>query len=59
MDTLIATPYNLSLGDLVIITVSAHNANGWGTLSLPNTYGATVNTVPAKMNDPFRGNGTS
>ena len=31
MSTLIASPYNLTLGGLVVVMVSAHNSNGWGS----------------------------
>jgi hypothetical protein len=52
MSTLLAAPYNLVLGDLVVVKVAAYNANGWGSESSPNTFGATVRTIPAAMNNP-------
>jgi hypothetical protein len=39
--------YQLTLGTLVIVEVSATNSIGTSTPSLPNTIGATVLTIPA------------
>ena len=47
MTVLSSSPYSLSRGDLVVVRITAHNANGWGTVSSPNSYGSTVRTVPA------------
>jgi len=59
MSTLIATPYFLTLGDLIVVKISAHNANGWGAESTPNAFGTTIRTVPVAMNSPLRGDETS
>lgn len=59
MSTLLLTPYFLTRGDLVTVIVAAYNSNGWGADSDPNTFGATVRTTPAAMNDPVRGSDTT
>ena len=59
MSILIAAPYTLSLQDLIVVRVSAHNANGWSATSNANSFGATVKTVPAIMTAPVRGSETS
>ena len=57
MDVMTNTIYNYqySLGDLIVVRVSAHNANGWGLASTPNTVGVTAKTVPAAMTSINRG----
>jgi len=52
-------PYSYTLGNVIAFRVSAQNANGWGDTSTPNTAGAEGKTIPATMNAPTRGSGTS
>jgi hypothetical protein len=46
VSTLIASPYSLTAGTLVIAKVQAHNKRGWSDLSDANTAGAIIKTVP-------------
>jgi hypothetical protein len=49
-----ATPLSLSLSDLIVVRASAYNANGWSTVSTPNTSGAKVRTIATTMHAPVR-----
>jgi len=42
----------LTVGTLIKAKVRAHNANGWGPLSEPNTSGASIETIPLQMATP-------
>jgi hypothetical protein len=59
MSTLWAAPYTLPYGTIVKAIVSAENAIGWNTPSMPNSLGATVQTVHIQMASPSRGSLTS
>jgi hypothetical protein len=52
--TLVAAPYSLPAGALVVAQVQAHNARGWGANSDPNSGGAVIITVPLQMAAPVR-----
>lgn len=52
MENLKVYPYNLQDGQPVIIQGYATNANGNGVLSAPNSYGVTMQSVPAGMQPP-------
>lgn len=49
METLLAEPFKYQLSNVVKARVTAHNQNGWGLVSNPNTSGITVKTKPAAM----------
>ena len=54
-----ASPYSLSLGNLVQVTVSATNTLGDSQPSLPNSGGALIETVPqTPASAPARGEET-
>ena len=55
MSTLMAAPFNLALGDTIFAQVVAQNAYGYSTASLPNTSGATIQTVPTLAPSPSKG----
>lgn len=59
MSVLIASPYSLLKGDLVVAQVQAQNSKGWGTLSTENSSGIKVETVPVTMATPTKGSATS
>ena len=44
--TLVAGTFSLTAGDVVVAKVQAQNARGWGPLSVANTVGAIIITVP-------------
>ena len=44
----------MAAGTLIKAIYAAHNANGWGPFSDPNTAGAVLETVPNKMAAPTR-----
>lgn len=53
MSTLLAAPYNLRVGDLIVARVSAETKkNGWGRTSDPNLSGAKAVSVPDMMSKP-------
>ena len=54
-----AATFNLPLEHVVIVRVSAYNANGWGLASDPNSEGAYVRTPPTFMNAPLRSSDTN
>lgn len=54
-----AGTYNLAYGDLVVVRARAYNSIGAGAWSEVNTVGATIETEPGQMTDPFRGSSTS
>jgi hypothetical protein len=58
MSVLMATPYDLVFRDLVEVTVQAYNVVGWSPISVVNTAGSKIQTVPVKMNTPTRGTNT-
>jgi hypothetical protein len=51
--------YEYTLGELIVVRVSANNSNGWGLTSTINTAGATARTIPASMSTPTRGDDTT
>lgn len=59
MSILTSSPYSYTIGNLIVVRVSAHNANGWGPTSTLNTVGATACTVPTTMTAPTRGTSTT
>ena len=50
--------YNLAYADLVVVRARAYNSIGTGDYSQVNTDGATVETEPGTMTDPYRGSST-
>jgi len=46
--------FNFAFNQVVSFRVAARNARGWGPVSLANTQGAAVKTVPKFMNQPQR-----
>jgi hypothetical protein len=52
LTTLIASPYSLTLDQLVVARVQAYNSFGWSVVSQPNTGGAKIQTEPAQMPAP-------
>ncbi len=48
MSIMLASPYTLVQGDLIIAVIEAKNAIGWGSASIQNTVGILVQTVPLK-----------
>ena len=52
METLRSEPYSLGLDEFVVARVKAMNSFGWAIDSQPNTGGAKIQTVPAKMEVP-------
>ena len=55
-----SAPYTYTtVGSVIPFRVSAHNDNGWGATSTPNTAGASYKTIPTTMAQPSRGSATS
>lgn len=52
MTTLLASPYDLSAGDLIIAVIEAHNVWGYSTASPENGSGIVVSTTPDQMATP-------
>ena len=48
-----------AVGELVTFILRAHNDDGWGEPSPPNSAGATVMTIPIIMGAPTEGAATS
>jgi hypothetical protein len=46
MSTLLASPFNLAIGTLVVAKVEALNVIGYSTPSPANTAGASAQTTP-------------
>ena len=46
MLTLTGSSYSYTLGDLIVVRVSAYNLKGWGPSSDENTSGATATRAP-------------
>jgi hypothetical protein len=44
--------------DLVVVRISAKNANGWGSTSTINAVGALASWIPTSMLPPVRATGT-
>ena len=59
MSVLITSPFNLLYAELVGVRISAQNTYGWSVVSVTNTVGATVRTIPILMNTPSRGTSTT
>jgi len=51
--------YGFKVGDIVKARVRAHNKNGWGAFSQPNTGSAFIMAKPAKMKAPIEGSSTT
>jgi hypothetical protein len=59
VSALTVSPFSLSAGDVVVAKVQAHNGRGWGSLSVENTAGAVIITVPHTMDAPARDSATT
>jgi hypothetical protein len=59
MTTLLAAPYSLIQGSLILVEVQAQNRNGWGVNSVPNSSGIVIQVVPYVMGTPTKGASTS
>lgn len=51
--------YGFNIGEKVKARARAYNVNGWGTFSQLNTDGASVQSIPQKMNTPIEGSSTT
>ena len=60
MTSLINSPYSLTLGSIVIVTVEALNLVGYSPASVPNSSGGQIKTAPlAPTSPPINGSSTS
>lgn len=58
MTTLRASPFSLSLQDLVAARIRVRNIRGWNTEGTENSTGQTIRTEPLKMAVGRRGSNT-
>jgi hypothetical protein len=59
MSVLRSSPFDLELGTLIQVVITATNDKGTSDVSTPNTMGAIVQNVPQASPTPLRGDFTS